>query len=606
MKKTYNNRKYVVITIFVVVGFIFIARLFFLQIIDNSYVLSANKNALRFVTNYPARGLIYDRNQKLLVYNEAVYDLMVIPKQVKAFDTTELCNLVGITKEDLILKLKKAREYSPYAASTFEKQISKENYGYLQEKLYKYSGFYVQSRTLRKYPLSIAGHTLGYIGEVGTEVTDSYYKPGDYIGMSGLEKYYENILRGQKGSKIVMVDVFNREKGSFHNGIFDTVAIAGEPLHSTLDADLQAYGESLMKNKVGSIVAIEPSTGEILTMVSSPTYDPNLLVGRVRGANYNLLLRDPSKPLFDRALMAVYPPGSIFKIVQSLIGLEEGVISERSAFPCDKSLLGCHNHPNATDLKSAIKMSCNPYFYQVFRKVIQHGLARDRFTDSEMGLNLWNDKALSFGLGQRLGVDIPNVKKGRIPDANYYDKIYGHHAWAFSTIYSLSIGQGEMGIIPLQMANIAAIFANRGYFYTPHFVKAIGKNKIINPLFLKKNLTKVSDKYFQVVADAMYEVVNEPGGTASQARIDSIVVCGKTGTAQNPQGEDHSIFIAFAPRVNPKIAIAVYIENAGFGGVWAAPIASLMIEKYLRKSIKSVKRKDLEERMINANIMLKH
>jgi len=603
MKQAYNSRKYVVIAIFVAVGIIFIARLFFLQVIDNSYVLSANKNALRFVTNYPARGLIYDRNNKLLVYNEAVYDLMVIPKQIKPFDTNELCNLVGITKDDLILKLRKAREYSPYAASAFEKQISKENYGYLQEKLYKYSGFYVQSRTLRKYPLSIAAHTLGYIGEIGNEVNDSYYKSGDYIGMSGLEKFYESILRGKKGSKIVMYDVFNREKGSFHNGLYDTVAIAGEALHSTLDADLQAYGELLMQNKVGSIVAIEPTSGEILSMVSSPTYDPNLLVGRVRGVNYNLLLKDPSKPLFDRALMAVYPPGSIFKIVQSLIALEEGVITERAAFPCDKSLVGCHKHPNATDLKSAIKMSCNPYFYQVFRRVIQQGLAKDRFKDSELGLNLWSDKALSFGLGQRLEVDIPNVKKGRIPNAKYYDKIYGNHAWAFSTIYSLSIGQGEMGIIPLQMANIAAIFANRGYFYTPHFVKSIGKNKTINPLFLKKNLTKISDKYFQVVADAMYEVVNEPGGTASQARIDSIVVCGKTGTAQNPHGEDHSIFIAFAPRVNPKIAIAVYIENAGFGGVWAAPIASLMIEKYLTKNIKRI---DLEERMKNAVIISKH
>ncbi len=602
MRKPYTNRKYVVIAIFLVVGFVFIIRLFFLQIIDSSYILSANKNALRFKTSYPARGLIYDRNNKLLVYNEAVYDLMVVPRQVKAFDTIELCNLVGITKEDLILKLKKAKKYSSYAPSIFEKQISKENYGYLQEKLYKYNGFYVQSRTLRKYPLSIAPHTLGYIGEVSSNIveTEAYYKPGDYIGMSGLEKHYESILRGQKGSKIVMVDVFNREKGSFHNGIYDTLAIAGKALHSTLDADIQAYGELLMKNKIGSIVAIEPATGEILSMVSSPTYDPNLLVGRVRGANYNKLLKDSSKPLFDRALMAVYPPGSIFKIVQSLVALEEGVITENTAFACDKSLVGCHNHPNAYDVKSAIKMSCNPYFYHVFKRVIQQGLAKSRFKDSELGLNRWNKKVLSFGLGQRLEVDIPSVYKGRIPDAKYYDKIYGHNAWAFSTIYSLSIGQGEMGIIPLQMANLAAIFANKGYFYTPHFVKAIGKNKSINPLFLKKNHTKVSDKYFQVVADAMYEVVNKSGGTASRARMDSIVVCGKTGTAQNPHGEDHSVFIAFAPRVNPKIAIAVYVENAGFGGSWAAPIASLMIEKYLTKNIK---RKYLEERMLNANLM---
>ncbi len=602
MKKAYGNRQYTVITIFVVVGLIFVARLFYLQLVDDSYIISANRNALRFVTQYPSRGLIYDRNKKLLVYNEAVYDLMVVPKQVKVFDTLEMCRLIGITKDDFIIKLKKARNFSPYAASIFEKQISKENYGYLQEKMFKYSGFYVQSRTLRKYPYPIAAHTLGYIGEVGPNITetDKYYKSGDYIGMSGLEKYYEQFLRGQKGSKIIMVDVFNREKGSFQNGSFDTVAVAGEALYSTIDVDIQAYGELLMQNKRGSIVAIEPETGEILTMVTSPSYDPNLLVGRVRGYNYNKLLKDPTKPLFDRALMALYPPGSIFKIVQSLIALEEGVITENTGFPCDKSLVGCHNHPNAYNVKSAIKMSCNPYFYQVFKRIIQHGLANNRFSDSELGLNLWADKVKSFGLGQRLNIDIPNVKKGFIPDSKFYDKRYGFHSWAFSTIYSISIGQGEVGIIPLQMANIATIFANRGYFYTPHFVKAIGKNQKINPEFLQKHVTKVKDKYFQLVADAMYEVVNEPGGTASMARIDSILVCGKTGTAQNPHGEDHSVFIAFAPMKNPKIAIAVFIENAGFGGVWAAPIASLMIEKYLTKK---TKRTDLEKRMLEANLM---
>jgi len=602
MKRTYSDRKYVIIVIFLSVGLIFIFRLFYLQIIDESYVISANRNALRFMTHYPARGLIYDRNEKLLVYNEAVYDLMVTPRQVKPFDTIELCKLIGISKESLIQKLQKAREYSPYAPSVLEKQITKENYGYLQEKLFKYRGFYVQSRTLRKYPIPIAAHTLGYIGEVSPYITetDNYYKSGDYIGMSGLEKYYEEVLRGKKGSKIVMVDVFNREKGSFQNGAYDTAAIAGEPLYTSLDAELQEYGERLMKNKRGSIVAIEPSTGEILTMVSSPSYDPNLLVGRVRSQNYNILLNDPTKPLFDRALMALYPPGSIFKIVQALIALDEGVINQNTGFPCDRSLVGCHNHPNANNVKSAIKMSCNPYFYQVFKRIIQHGLSKNRFIDSELGLNLWNEKAVSFGLGQRLGIDIPNVKKGFIPNSKFYDKRYGRHSWAFSTIYSLSIGQGEVGIIPLQMANIAAIFANRGYFYTPHFVRSIGKDKETNAEFSKKHVTKVSDKYFNLVAEAMYEVVHEPGGTAASARIDSIVVCGKTGTAQNPHGEDHSVFIAFAPMNNPKIAIAVYVENAGFGGVWAAPIASLIIEKYLTRRIK---RTQLEERILYANLM---
>ena len=605
MKKSYSNRRFTVSAIFIVVWIIFIARLFYLQVIDDSYIVSANRNVLRIVTQYPARGLIFDRNNKLLVYNEVVYDLMIIPNQVKEIDTLELCNLVGITKDDFIEKLEKSREYSTYSPSIFEKQISKESYGYIQEKLYKYRGFFVQTRTLRKYPDPIAAHTLGYIGEANEDLTqkDSYYKPGDYVGMSGLEKYYEPILRGKKGSKIMMVDVFNREKGSFRNGMYDTVAVAGKDIYSSIDAELQTYGESLMKNKRGSIVAIDPTTGEILTMISSPSYDPNLLIGRVRGNNYIKLLNDPVKPLFDRTLMALYPPGSIFKIVQSLVGLEEGVITENSAFPCDKSLVGCHNHPNATNLKSAIKMSCNPYFYQVFRKIIQHNQSGDRFVDSQMGLDQWYDKVTSFGLGARLGIDMPSVKKGFIPSSAFYNHRYGEHQWAFSTIYSLSIGQGEVGIIPLQMANIATIFANRGYYYTPHLIKYIGKEKTVNPEFKVKHVTKVSDKYFNLVADAMYEVVNEPGGTASGARIDDIVVCGKTGTAQNPHGQDHSVFIAFAPMKDPKIAIAVYIENAGFGGVWAAPIASLMIEKYIKRK---VKRDDLEERMINANLMSLH
>ncbi len=605
MKKSYSNRQFTVSAIFIVVWIIFIARLFYLQIIDDSYILSANRNVLRVVTQYPARGLIFDRNGKLLVYNEVVYDLMVIPKQVKEIDTLELCNLVGITKDDFIQKLDKAREYSPYSASIFEKQISKESYGYIQEKLYKYRGFFVQTRTLRKYPDPVAAHTLGYIGEVNEELTlkDPYYKSGDYVGMSGLEKYYESYLRGNKGSRIMMVDVFNREKGSFRNGMYDTIAVAGKDLYSSLDAELQVYGEKLMKNKRGSIVAIDPTTGEILAMISSPSYDPNLLVGRVRGNNYAKLLNDPVKPLFDRALMALYPPGSIFKIVQSLVALDEGVITENTGFPCDKSLVGCHNHPSATNVKSAIKMSCNPYFYQVFRRIIQHNQSKDRFIDSELGLNQWYDKVTSFGLGNRLGIDLPNVKKGFIPSSVFYNHRYGEHQWAFSTIYSLSIGQGEVGIIPLQMANIAAIFANRGFYFSPHLIKYVGKEKITNPEYKVKHMTKVADRYFKIVADAMYEVVNEPGGTASGARMDSIIVCGKTGTAQNPQGQDHSVFIAFAPMNNPKIAIAVYIENAGFGGVWAAPISSLMIEKYLTRK---VKRTDLEERMINANLMSLH
>ncbi len=602
MKKSYSERKITIILIFLSVGFIYLARLFYLQVIDNSYTLEANRNTLRYITQYPARGLVYDRNGKLLVYNESVYDVMVIPRQVKEMDTLGFCHLLGISKEDFDKNLKKARDYSPFTSSILVKQISKETYGTLQERLFQYPGFYVQPRTLRKYPKPIAAHVLGYIGEVNDRVIekDPYYRPGDYIGMNGLEKYYEPILRGRKGMRIIMVDVHNREKGGFHNGAFDTVAISGENLYSSIDADLQEYGEKLMQNKRGSIVAVDPSTGEILALISSPGYDPNLLVGRVRGQNYANLLKDPRKPLFDRACMALYPPGSIFKSAQAMVALQEGVITENTGFACDKSLVNCHNHPSAGDLKSAIKMSCNPYFYQVFRRIIMQGKSGNRNIDSRLGLAEWDEYMKSFGLGQRLDIDLPTVKKGYIPTPEFYDKWYGKEHWNFYTIFSLSIGQGEVGMIPLQMANLAAIFANRGYYYTPHLIRGIGQSKIIPGIFKEKHKTKINDKYFKVIADAMYEVVNEPGGTARMARIDSVIVCGKTGTVQNPHGEDHSTFIAFAPMQNPKIAISVYVENAGWGGIWAAPIASLMIEKYLKRD---VKRKPLEERMINANLL---
>lgn len=601
--KQYLDRKLVIGAIIVVIIVIYIIRLFYLQVIDSSYKYSADSNVLRYETQYPARGLIYDRNGKLLVYNEAAYDLMIVPREVKAFDTLDFCNTLNITIEYVRENIVKTSKYSRYKPSIFLRQLSKNDYARLQEKLHKFKGFFVQVRTLRKYPDMIAGHVLGYIGEVDDAVTkkNNYYKSGDYIGISGIESYYEDVLRGKKGVKVFMVDVHNRIKGNFASGALDTTAIPGNSLISSLDAELQKYGEYLMQNKMGSVVAIEPSTGEVLALVSSPAYDPNLLVGRVRSKNYISLSNDSLKPLFNRALMAQYPPGSIFKIVESLIGLDIGVINENTGFPCNKSVVNCHNHPSASNLHIAIQVSCNPYYYNVYSRIIQRNLSTNRFKDAELGLKTWVDYAHSFGLGVKLGIDLSTVKKGKIPDVSFYNKWYGAGSWAFSTIYSNGIGQGEVEVIPLQMANLASIFANRGYYYTPHLIKSIeDSSSSVLDKYKEKHFTKVNSKYFEFIAEAMRAVVEDAGGTARLARIPGISVCGKTGTAQNPHGEDHAVFIAFAPKDNPKIAIAAYVENSGFGGTWAAPIASLMIEKYLTDSIK---RPDLEQKMIETDFI---
>jgi penicillin-binding protein 2 len=601
VKDTFSSRRITITAIFIVVGIIYIIRLAHLQIIDDSYTRLANRNALRHITQYPSRGLIYDRNGKLLVYNEAVYDLMVIPRQVKDIDTTEFCSLLKISKDEFIKKMEKAKKYSSYSPSTFEKQISKEDFAPLQEKLYKFEGFYAQSRTLRFYPDSVACHILGYIGEVNEKIIEenSYYKKGDYIGMSGLEKSYEEILRGEKGSKITLVDVHNREKGSFQNGMYDTLAIAGQNLYSTIDIELQKYAEKIMANKRGCIVAIEPSTGEILCFVSAPYYNPNLLVGRVRGKNYKTLSEDISKPLFNRVLMAEYPPGSIFKIAQSLIALDMGVITPNTGFGCDKGLVGCHNHPSASSVRDAIKMSCNPYFYRVFQRVVQQTNPKTGKIDSKYGLTIWNQAAKRMGFGTRLDIDLPNARKGYIPDTTFYNKWYPS-GWNFYTIYSNSIGQGEVGVIPLQMANFAALVANRGWFISPHIVRNFGdeskKTKYVK--YSEKHHSMIAPEYWNIAVEGMYGVVHEAGGTARRAKIDDIAVCGKTGTAENI-GDDHSVFICFAPKNNPQIAVAVYIENAqGGGGTWAAPIASLIVEKHIRGT---VEREEMEKYYIETN-----
>ena len=598
-----SGRRYVISAIFIVVGIIYLMRLFYIQVLNDSYKMSANNNVLRYMTEYPARGLVYDREGVLLVYNEAAYDLMVTPRQVKQIDTIDFCETVGITKVQFIKKMKQVKAYSPYKESIFEKQLSKETYAALQEKLYKFKGFFVQARTLRKYPQEIAAHTLGYVGEVSEKITkkNPYYKSGDYIGVSGIEKSYEEELRGKKGLKIMMVDVFNRPKGRFKDGMYDTTAISGQNLISSLSARLQKYGEQLLQNKSGAIVAIDPSTGEILACISGPSYNPNLLVGRERTKNYGKLFMDKSLPLFNRALMAYYPPGSTFKLLNGLIGEQEQVTFRETRYPCNRGypVMGgkpkCHPHPSPMDLPGAVSTSCNSYFCYVFRSIIDN---RKKYPNVVVGYNAWRDYVLSFGVGVKIHTDLPQELPGNVPTQKYYDKYFGKNGWKSSTIVSLSIGQGELGVTPLQMANIICSIANKGYYYTPHIVKGIGDKKKPRDEYKIKHYTKVESQYFEPIIDGMQGAVDH--GTSTAAKLKDIIVCGKTGTAQNPHGKDHSVFVAFAPRDNPKIAVAVLVENGGWGATWAVPIGGLIIEKYLRDSIS---KPDMEKRMLEGIVL---
>lgn len=600
----FENRRFVVLSIMILIGIIFLGRLFYIQVLDESYKHSAENQALVKTTLYPSRGVIYDRNGEVIVYNQASYDLMVIPKQAdKDIDTLKFCKILGIAQEDFVEKMKKAKKYSRYRPSIFEKQITDKNWVSISEKLFQFPGFFGQKRTLRKYSRPVAAQVLGFVGEASKEniKKDPFYKPGDYLGISGLESWYEKELRGKRGVSVYVRDVHNRIKGSYDNGRLDTLPVAGEDLLSTIDLDLQEYGEKLMQNKRGSIVAIEPETGEILAMVSSPNYDPNMLVGRERTENYSMLVANDSlNPLFNRATNAVYRPGSIFKLVEGLIGLQKNVITVNTRIRCNRAIINCHGSHTNDDLAGAIQHSCNPYFREVYRRLIQSGEYKSIYEDSRFGLKVWREYVTSFGLGERLQTDISGVSPGFVPNVAFYDKWYGEKRWAFSTIYSNSIGEGEMGVTPLQMANLAAILANRGFYYTPHFIKSIG-DRGPREEYLVKNYTKIDSSYFYVVIDALASVVNEPGGTARRARIDSITVCGKTGTVQNPTTPDHSVFMAFAPKYNPKIAIAVYVEEAGFGGTWAAPISSLMIEKYITGEVTNKKK---EERILEADFLI--
>ena len=598
-----EQRPAVILLVIFSLSAVLLIKLFSIQVLDDSFLKRAESNAIQRTVDHPYRGLVYDRTGKLMVFNNPIFDLMVVPKEFNVGDTTRFCELFRISKEDLIASYNAAKSYSRVKPSPLIKQLSTKDFARIQDFLVDYPGLFILTRAVRSYPTPTAAHALGYIGEIsaGQLERDSltrYYSQGDYVGLSGLEKYYENELRGNKGVKYKMVNVRGIDKGPFKEGEYDTLSVAGKNITSTIDIELQRYGELLMAGKTGSVVAIEPKTGEILSMISAPFYDPNQLTGAEFGKTYRKLNNDNSKPLFNRPIMATYPPGSIFKIVQSLIGLQEGILTPNSTFACNRSLVACHNHPNPVNLFGAIRNSCNPYYHQAFRQIINREVSSNTFKDTEIGLNAWREKVLKFGLGGPLGMDMSGEKGGDIPSSKLYDRIYGAGHWKYSTIYSLSIGQGEMTVTPLQMANLAAIFANKGYYYTPHLVKAIdGDKKLIPAKFQEKHSVGVDARHFDLIQDAMVEALY---GTANRAVMKDLVIAGKTGTAQNSQGEDHSVFIAFAPKDNPTIAIAVYVENAGWGGRAAASTASLMIEKYIRRTIS---RPELQDYVIAGNFM---
>ena len=585
------------------IGIIFVGKLFYLQILDNPYKISPLNNAsIKRVFDYPERGYIYDRNGKLLVANQQSYDVMIVPREVKPLDTLEFCDLLKINKQNFIKRYNKARKYSPRLASVFINHVSKDDYAYLQEKLHKFKGFYIQKRSIRQYPMKTAANALGYISEVNQKQIkeNGYYQQGELIGVKGVERTYESFLRGVKGIKHIQKDRFNKEIGIYQDGVFDTLAIPGKDLTLTLDAVLQQYGEQLMINKRGGIVAIEPSSGEILSLVTAPSYDPNMMVGRKRSLSSTILFGDTiNKPMYDRGLQAEYPPGSPFKILTGLIGLQEGVINETTTFTCHQGYkygkngkMGCHPHASQVQLNFGIYTSCNSYFANTYRRIIE------KYDKPRDGMNTWNKHVESFGLGNFFGNDVHGGRKGLIPDADFYDKWYPAKNWTATYTLSNAIGQGEVLTTPIQLANMTAAVANRGFYYTPHLVKEI-KDDNIDTKFITKNITTIDTKYFDPIIDGLFDVFENPKGTARSSRVEGIEICGKTGTAQNHHGQDHSIFIAFAPNDNPKIAIAVFVENGYWGSRWAGPIATLMIEKYLNGD---TSRQYLEERMFNGSL----
>ena len=582
-----------------IVGIVFIGRLFQLQIVKGESYDPLNNEAVKTVFDYPERGYIYDRNGVLLVANQLSYDVMIQPNKVKDIDTLEFCKLLKIDIEDFVKRYNKASKYASYLPSVFLKQLAKEDFAFLQEKLHKYDGFFIQKRVIRKYPINAAANVLGYIGEVNEQLAkkNTYYQAGELIGKDGIEKQYENFLRGIKGKKFFNRNNLNIITGSFKNGEQDTLAYRGKDLTLTLDIKLQQYAQKLMIGKRGGIVALEPSTGEILALVTAPSYDPNMLVGRNRSKNSSILMDPKSleKPTYDRGLKASYPPGSPFKIMNALIGLQEGVISEQTSFYCyngyrygnrKNEFMGCHCDifGRPIQLKTAISKSCNSYFANTYKRIVEKN------KNPSLGLDNWSNHVKSFGLGNYLGYDLPQGSPGLIPTGTYYDQMY-RYSWNASTNISNAIGQGEVQTTPIQLANFTAAIANKGYFFTPHILKNIDKRPIENASFTDKKQTTIDKKHFSPVIDAMYEVFKTGTGKWSQVR--GIEICGKTGTSENYtvvngkriKLEDHSILVAFAPKDNPKIAIAIFVENGGYGSRIAAPITSLMIEKYLNGEI---------------------
>ncbi len=599
-------RKIALPAVIIISSLIFIIRIFYLQVIDDSLKLKSENNAIKKIFDFPERGYIYDRNGKLLVANQPSYDIMVVPREIKNIDTLEFCKLLHISKADFIRKVNKARVYSPMLPSVFLAQLNKAEYAAFQEKERKFEGFYSQKRSLRDYQVKDCANIFGFITQVNDAILkkNEYYNSGDLIGKQGVEQEYEEILRGIKGVKYLLRDKHNKIIGPYKEGEFDTIAQQGKDLTLTIDHEIQKYGTELMVNKRGGIVAIEPKTGEILALVSAPTYDPAMLVGRQRSKNYTALYNDSiSKPLYDRGLQATYPPGSPFKIITGLIGLQEGVIDEQSVFYCNHGanfgrFMGCHCGLHELQLNNGIYKSCNSYFGNTYKRIVE------KYKNSYYSVDNWSKHVKSFGLGQYLGTDMPIGAKGLVPTSKMYKKMYKGAPIRSSYIISNAIGQGEILTSPMQLANMMATVANRGYYYTPHIVKKI-KDQKLDKKFTTRHYTTIDKQYYEPVIQGLEDVYNH--GTASGFRVEGIKICGKTGTAENKirvggktyQLKDHSIFVAFAPRDNPKIAIAVFIENSGYGATWAGPIATLMIEKYINGKIS---RTDLEERMLKGSL----
>lgn len=583
------NRKYVIGGIATTIVIIYIVRLFTLQLMGDDYKKNADSNAFLKKIEYPSRGIIKDRTGELLVYNQPAYDIMVVMNEEKGrIDTTEFCNTLGITKEffkqrmDDIKDRTKNPGYSRFTQQLFMSQLSNEEFSSFQEKLYRFPGFYIQHRSIRQYRYPNAAHVLGDVAEVSQSDIDGddYYQPGDYIGKMGVEKSYEKQLRGEKGVQILLRDSRGRIQGKYHNGAYDRRPVAGKDLTLSIDLKLQQLGERLLEGKIGSIVAIEPSTGEVLCMVSSPSYDPRLMVGRQRGTNHKKLSLDSWKPLLNRSVMGQYPPGSTFKTSQALTFLSEGVVNTHTAFPCHHGFyhrgmhVGCHGHSSPRAVVGALSTSCNAYFCWGLYYMISN---RHKYKSKTDAINTWRDYMVSMGFGYKLGIDLPGEKRGMIPNASYYNDAY-HGYWNGLTVISISIGQGEVTLTPLQVANLGATIANRGYYYVPHVVRKVD-GEPLDTTFTRRHYTKATRQAYESVVAGMRSAVVE--GTCRSANRGDYLVCGKTGTAQN-HGQDHSIFMGFAPMNNPQIAIAVYVENGGYGADFGVPIGSLMMEQYIK------------------------